>query len=205
MDIFPYKPIANELKSNQSLTKELTEKKLISAFKEQINHFPEEIFSTISRLTLLRHLDSKWMDQLHNMDALREGIGLRAYGQRDPLIEYKVEAFQMFKEMLFGVYSETIKVLNRIESIETTAPESVTGQSPKNNPLLKKRRKNNKSFGRNDKITIEKNGETQEMKWKKAKELVENDGWAIIEKIMQELIQQIKKTKSRFYLLGDYL
>ena len=131
VDIFPYKPIANELKSNQSLTKELTEKKLISAFKEQINHFPEEIFSTISRLTLLRHLDSKWMDQLHNMDALREGIGLRAYGQRDPLIEYKVEAFQMFKEMLFGVYSETIKVLNRIESIETTAPESVTGQSPK--------------------------------------------------------------------------
>ena len=48
VDIFPYKPIANELKSNQSLTKELTEKKLISAFKEQINHFPEEIFSTIS-------------------------------------------------------------------------------------------------------------------------------------------------------------
>ena len=122
------------------------------------------------------------MDQLHNMDALREGIGLRAYGQRDPLIEYKVEAFQMFKEMLFGVYSETIKVLNRIESIETTAPESVTGQSPKKQSATQETKKNNKSFGRNDKITIEKNGETQEMKWKKAKELVENDGWVIIEK-----------------------
>ena len=65
------------------------------------------------------------------MDALREGIGLRAYGQRDPLIEYKVEGFQMFKEMIFNVYSETIKILNRVESIETVAPESIEGHPPK--------------------------------------------------------------------------
>ncbi len=188
VDIFPYEPIVNELKSTEKHTPETMKPKLINAFKTQINHFPEEIFSTISRLTLLRHLDSKWMDQLHNMDALREGIGLRAYGQRDPLIEYKVEGFQMFKEMIFSVFSETVKVLNRVESIETTAPETVEGKKPdtirysRSNPSSNATSTESKSLGRNDRITIEKDGETQEMKWKKAKELVENHGWSILEK-----------------------
>ncbi len=184
VDIFPYQPIVDELKNNQKLTPETIKEKLVTAFKEQINHFPEELFSTISRLTLLRHLDSKWMDQLHNMDALREGIGLRAYGQRDPLIEYKVEAFQMFKEMLFNVYSETIKVLNHIESIETTTPEIVQGQQPETIRYSRSEGEisntNKSDLGRNDRITIEKDGRTQEMKWKKAKELVENQGWTIV-------------------------
>ena len=126
------------------------------------------------------------MDQLHNMDALREGIGLRAYGQRDPLIEYKVESFQMFKEMIFSVYSETVKVLNRIESIETTTPQPVEGQSPKTmrysrNENQLPQSKTHNELGRNDKVTIEKEGKTQELKWKKAKELVESQGWSVIE------------------------
>ena len=186
VDIFPYKPIVEKLQSNEKNTAETIEKDLIDAFKSQIGHFPEEIFSTISRLTLLRHLDAKWMDQLHNMDALREGIGLRAYGQRDPLIEYKVEAFQMFKEMIFSVYSETVKVLNRIESIETTAPETVEGKKPEtvrySRATSEKSSSTTTELGRNDRITIEKDGQTQELKWKKAKELVENHGWKVISK-----------------------
>lgn len=184
LDIFPYQPIVSLLKSDQQIIPEDFKSDLIALFKSQINHFPEDIFSTISRLTLLRHLDAKWMDQLHNMDALREGIGLRAYGQRDPLIEYKVEAFQMFKEMIFSVFSETIKVLNRIESIETTAPETVEGKKPETIRYSKSESKTNASIsselGRNDRITIEKDGEIQELKWKKAKELVENHGWKVI-------------------------
>tara|TARA_Y100001935_G_C17308960_1_gene514377 strand:- start:1697 stop:4258 length:2562 start_codon:yes stop_codon:yes gene_type:complete len=186
LDIFPYQPIVSLLKTNEKNTPEAIEKELITAFKLQIQHFPEDIFSTISRLTLLRHLDAKWMDQLHNMDALREGIGLRAYGQRDPLIEYKVEAFQMFKEMIYSVFSETIKVLNRIESIETTAPETVEGKKPETIRYSRSESKTNASIssdlGRNDRITIEKDGEIQELKWKKAKELVENHGWKVIGK-----------------------
>ena len=186
LDIFPYEPIVNQLKSNEKITKESLTAELIDKFKHQISHFPTDIFSTISRLTLLRHLDGKWMDQLHNMDALREGIGLRAYGQRDPLIEYKVEAFQMFKEMIFSVYSETVKVLNRIESIETTTPQPVEGQSPKTmrysrNENQLPQSKTHNELGRNDKVTIEKEGKTQELKWKKAKELVESQGWSVIE------------------------
>ncbi len=189
VDIFPYQNIAEKLKSesNSELNSTLNNE-LIKAFKKQTEHFPEKIFSSISRHTLLRQLDSKWMDQLHNMDALREGIGLRAYGQRDPLIEYKVEAFQMFKEMIFGVYSETIKLLNRIEAIEAVSPESES-QTPKK--VRYSRNDNNKEstapiktdeLGRNDRIKIEKNGEIKELKWKKAEDLVQNHGWAILGK-----------------------
>ena len=190
LDIFPYQPIMDTLKSEEKLTVPQLNTRLIAEFKNQISHFPEEIFGSISRMTLLRHLDVKWMDQLHNMDALREGIGLRAYGQRDPLIEYKVEGYQMFKEMIFNVFSETIKILNRIESIEATAPETVEGQPPKTMRYSRSSSDSNSStaqinsdtIGRNDKVTIEKDGQTQELKWKKAKDLVETQGWKIIEK-----------------------
>ena len=202
LDIFPYQPIMDALKSDQKITLPQLQTLLIDEFKKQIGHFPEAIFGSISRMTLLRHLDVKWMDQLHNMDALREGIGLRAYGQRDPLIEYKVEGFQMFKEMIFNVFSETIKILNRIESIEATAPETVEGQAPKTMRYSRNASQNNTAatigsdaLGRNDKVTIEKDGKTQELKWKKAKDLVETQGWKIIEKIMHELATQFKKPK----------
>jgi preprotein translocase subunit SecA len=184
LNIFPYPRLSDALKSTPNADKLLA--LLKTSFQDQIEHFPTEVFSTISRLTLLRHLDGKWMDQLHNMDALREGIGLRAYGQRDPLIEYKVEAFQMFKEMLFNVYSETIKVLNRIESIETTAPKTMATPEPttmrysRNNPPIPTI--GPRELGRNDKITIEKNGKVQHLKWKKAEALVKNDGWQIQKK-----------------------
>jgi len=186
LDIFPYQSLVLMLKSEEKNTPETIKNELASAFKLQTQHFPEDIFSSISRLTLLRYLDAKWMDQLHNMDALREGIGLRAYGQRDPLIEYKVEAFQMFKEMIFSVFSETLKVLNRIESIETTAPETVEGKKPETIRYSRSESKTNPTIssdlGRNDRITIEKDGEIQELKWKKAKVLVENHGWKVVSK-----------------------
>jgi preprotein translocase subunit SecA len=188
VDIFPYQPIIDMLKSDHKDTESNLENQLIKEFKHQISHFPDQIFSSISRLTLLRHLDSKWMDQLHNMDALREGIGLRAYGQRDPLIEYKVEGFQMFKDMLFSVYGETIKVLNRIESIEALSPDNIDGETQKKIRYSRNDAQNipatsvsMKPLGRNDKVTIEKEGETQEIKWKKAKDMIENDGWSLVE------------------------
>ena len=186
VDIFPYQPVVDRLNPDEKLTRDELEPLLIEQFKQQIAHFPNDIFSTISRMTLLRHLDGKWMDQLHNMDALREGIGLRAYGQRDPLIEYKVEAFQMFKEMIFSVNSETIKVLNRIESIEATAPQAVEGDAPKTMRYSRGASSSNNTkvsstIGRNDKVTIEKGGQTKELKWKKAQELVESEGWKVIE------------------------
>ncbi len=67
----------------------------------------------IERDILLHVVDSKWIDYLHNLDALREGIGLRAYGQKDPLIEYKREAFEMFQQLTYDIQRETVNLLYR--------------------------------------------------------------------------------------------
>jgi preprotein translocase subunit SecA len=67
----------------------------------------------IERDVLLHVIDSQWIEYLHNLDALKEGIGLRAYGQKDPLIEYKREAFEMFQDLTYGIQRETINLLFR--------------------------------------------------------------------------------------------
>lgn len=80
---------------------------------------PEEAFSqnnvmrNIEKDILLRVVDNKWIDHLHNIDMLRDGIGLRAYGQKDPLIEYKKEAYDLFNNMMYEIQSETVKYLYR--------------------------------------------------------------------------------------------
>jgi len=69
----------------------------------------------LERLVMLRVLDAKWIEQLHNMDALREGIGLRAYAQKDPLIEYKIEGFGMFNEMMQSAKHEIVSMILRVQ------------------------------------------------------------------------------------------
>jgi preprotein translocase subunit SecA len=71
----------------------------------------------IERDILLSNIDSRWIDYLHNLDGLREGIGLRAYGQKDPLIEYKREAFEMFQNLTYDIQRDTVMLLfnTRIE------------------------------------------------------------------------------------------
>ena len=79
----------------------------------QIPGSENSIMRTLERDTLLRIIDSKWIDHLHNIDILREGIGLRAYGQKDPLIEYKREAFDLFNDMMHEIQRETVAYLFR--------------------------------------------------------------------------------------------
>jgi len=72
----------------------------------------------VERVVLLKVVDQKWMDHIDAMDQLRQGIGLRAYGQRDPVIEYKVEGFEMFEEMVRNIQEETLAILYRIRITE---------------------------------------------------------------------------------------
>ena len=65
----------------------------------------------IEKLVMLKVIDGKWIEHLHNMDVLREGIGLRAWGQRDPLIEYKIEGYKMFQEMMEGARQEIVSMI----------------------------------------------------------------------------------------------
>jgi preprotein translocase subunit SecA len=69
----------------------------------------------IERVVLLQTIDRKWIDHLYNMDSLREGIGLRAYAQVSPLIEYQREGYDLFQQMLADIQEETVKVLLRVE------------------------------------------------------------------------------------------
>lgn len=81
----------------------------------KISELSEPIFQYISKVLLLQTIDILWKDHLLNMDHLREGIGLRGYGQRDPLIEYKREAFEMFENMIYKIKEDTISKLMRVQ------------------------------------------------------------------------------------------
>ena len=71
------------------------------------------VIRNLEKDILLRVVDNKWIDHLHNIDMLREGIGLRAYGQKDPLIEYKREAYDLFNKMMYEIQGDTVKHLFR--------------------------------------------------------------------------------------------
>ncbi len=85
----------------------------------KLDYVHEEPFSSnnvmrnLEKDILLRVVDNRWIDHLHNIDMLRDGIGLRAYGQKNPLLEYKKEAYDMFNNMMYDIQSETIKHLFR--------------------------------------------------------------------------------------------
>ena len=106
-------------------------------------------------LVMLRVLDTKWIEQLHNMDTLREGIGLRAYGQRDPLIEYKIEGYRMYQDMMLAAREEIISLLFKAqivregEEVEAPKRKQVTYGGPAKEASAPTQRKNEK-VGRND-------------------------------------------------------
>ena len=84
----------------------------------------------VERVILLKVIDAKWMNHIDDMEQLRQGIGLQAYGQRDPLVEYKMEAYDMFQEMTEGITQETIRVLTHLkveQKVEREPAAKVTG------------------------------------------------------------------------------
>ena len=74
----------------------------------------EKVIAELEKAVMLKVVDSKWMEHLDAMDMLREGIGLRAYGQKNPLVEYKFEAYDMFEAMIESIQEDTIMYLYRI-------------------------------------------------------------------------------------------
>lgn len=94
---------------------------LFSTLKEAYEAREQEVGSDpmreIERLVMLRVIDTAWIDQLHNMDSLREGIGLRGVGGRDPLVEYKIEGYSMFQDMMRGVREEIIGMIFKVQLV----------------------------------------------------------------------------------------
>jgi preprotein translocase subunit SecA len=88
-----------------------------------------EMTRYLERMILLQVVDSKWKDHLYAMDSLKEGIGLRAYGQRDPLIEYQHEAYAMFTDMIDRIKEETLEYLFKVRTVKEEAPAPVFNAS----------------------------------------------------------------------------
>ena len=93
-------------------------KKLKNYYQEKEERLGERFMRHLERMILLQTIDNKWKDHLYAMDSLREGIGLRAYGQRDPLIEYQKESHFMFQEMIERIKSDALEYLYKIEVVE---------------------------------------------------------------------------------------
>ena len=91
---------------------------LNQVYAEREEEIGSERMRVLERMVYLNFIDSKWMEHLRNMDDLREGIFLRAYAQRDPLVEYQFEAYQMFDEMMAGVREGVLKYLYRVRVVE---------------------------------------------------------------------------------------
>lgn len=87
-------------------------------YKEKEEEFKEERFREVERVILLQVVDRKWMDHIDAMDQLRQGIGLRAYGQEDPVRAYQIEGFDMFEEMTHSIWEDTVRYLYHVENPE---------------------------------------------------------------------------------------
>ena len=108
----------------------------------------DNVMRNLEKEVLLRVVDNKWIDHLHNIDMLRDGIGLRAYGQKNPLLEYKKEAYDMFNNMMFDIQSETVKHLFRTKfGIQIVAPEQLEQaegfQMPEETIMMDNKEENN--------------------------------------------------------------
>lgn len=95
----------------------------VKAYEAKEERFGAPAMRELERWVLLRTIDSKWRDHLYEMDYLREGIGLRALAQRDPLVEYKNEGFNMFQEMMESIQSDFVRYLYHLELVRETPAE----------------------------------------------------------------------------------
>jgi len=111
----------------------------------------EEMMREIERVVMLRIVDEKWMDHLDAMDQLREGIGLRAYGQKDPLVEYKFEGYEMFQNMIDSIQDDVVRYIFRVNVVQPEQRQKrqvVENRYAEEGPKQPVRREN--KIGRND-------------------------------------------------------
>ena len=158
LDIFPMEKV--ELSEDD--LKHMSKKDLVQRVKETVNklyeaketEFPEpEMIREAERVILLKVIDRKWMDHIDDMEQMRQGIGLRALGQRDPLVEYKFVGFDMFNEMTAGIRQETVKALLHLrveQKVEREEVAKVTGTNKDDSSVKEPVKRKSAKIGRND-------------------------------------------------------
>ena len=150
LPMIPFEPITFDAKRDEGITKDI----LIQDLKEKALHiyeakeaeFPEpEQIREIERVIILKVTDSRWMDHIDDMDQLRQGIGLQALGQRDPVVEYRLQGYDMFNDMTESIREETVRTLMHVrieQKVEREQVAQVTGtnkdDSASNGPVVRK-------------------------------------------------------------------
>ena len=129
----PLQPLKAErvLKPKKNSLKQQLKEEAVKLYESKEAEFPDaEAIREIERVILLKVIDRKWMDHLDDMDQLRQGAGLQAYGQRDPLVEYKMNGYEMFDEMTQNIKEETVRLLFHVrieQKVEREQVAKVTG------------------------------------------------------------------------------
>ena len=134
LPVIPLEPVTEknieDIKDVKELKQHLKEQAVL-LYEAKETEFPEiEQFRELERVVLLKVIDRKWMDHIDDMDQLRQGIGLQAYGQRDPLVEYKMSGYEMFDEMTQNIREETVRLLFHIkieQKVEREQQAKITG------------------------------------------------------------------------------
>ena len=121
--------ISQKMKKNE--LKQMLKEQAVKLYEMKEAEFPEpEQIRELERVILLKIIDRKWMDHIDDMDQLRQGIGLQAYGQKDPLVEYKMSAYEMFDAMSAAIQEDTLKLLYHVsmeQKVEREEVAKVTG------------------------------------------------------------------------------
>ena len=148
-------PVAKEIEDmQQKELKHLLKEKAVKAYEGKEAEFPEpEQIREMERVVLLKVIDAKWMDHIDDMDQLRQGIGLQAYGQRDPLVEYKMMGYDMFGEMTNAIAEMTIKTLFNIrveQKVEREQVAKVTGTNKDETAVRAPKKREEKKIYPND-------------------------------------------------------
>ncbi|MDF2887903.1 MAG: preprotein translocase, SecA subunit [Lacrimispora sp.] len=133
LPVIPLQPITlpEDGKVRKNELKHMLKEEAIKLYETKEAEFPEgEQIREMERVILLKVIDNKWMSHIDDMDQLRQGIGLQAYGQRDPLVEYKMSGYQMFDEMTAAIREDTVRILFHIrveQKVEREPAAKVTG------------------------------------------------------------------------------
>ena len=134
LPIIPLRPVTPEViekVSSKNELKQMLKEQAVKLYELKETEFAEqEQIRELERVILLKVVDRKWMDHIDDMDQLRQGIGLQAYAQRDPVIEYKMSAFDMFEAMNYSIQQETVRLLFHVkieQKVEREEVAKVTG------------------------------------------------------------------------------
>jgi preprotein translocase subunit SecA len=158
VDIFPIEKVELSEEDMSKLQKQdliqCIKESCTKLYEEKETEFPEpEMIREAERVILLKVIDRKWMDHIDDMDQMRQSIGLRAYGQRDPLVEYKFAGYDMFNDMTASIRQDTVKAMMHLrveQKVEREEVAKVTGTNKDDTSVKAPVRRKSAKIGRND-------------------------------------------------------